>query len=319
MARQRLGVVLLVPQPLALQIEGLRQALGDGGLGRIPPHVTLVPPTNVNERDLPKAFSVVRGVAATVPPLKVRLGPVASFAPVNPVAYLQVGGDVSTLEALARLRAGCLDGPLARNPQLEFVPHVTVADDLGDERLGAAVTALADFSMEVTFDRVHVLAESPGRLWQQVADAPLGSGPATVGRGSLPLDLVTSGRPDVEAAALLALDDEAGGQPFAVSAHRDGQLVAAAWGWSARGVLEVADLVVAAEHRGQGIGRHLLAAVEALARRRGCAAVGATAPPDGAAAALLAATGFLTQDDPSVTGARRWHHRLATGAPKGDG
>ena len=44
--------------------------------------------------------------------------------------------------------------------------------------------------------------------------------------------------------------------------------------------------------RGQGIGRHLVAAVDALARRRGCVLLGANAPAGGAPAALLTAAGF---------------------------
>ena len=63
MARQRLGVVLLVPQPLATEIDGVRRALGDGALDRIAPHITLVPPVNVAERDLPRAFTLVRTAA----------------------------------------------------------------------------------------------------------------------------------------------------------------------------------------------------------------------------------------------------------------
>ncbi|MEQ1785836.1 MAG: 2'-5' RNA ligase family protein, partial [Acidimicrobiales bacterium] len=93
MARQRLGVVLLVPQPIATQVDGLRLALGDGARVRIAPHITLVPPVNVAERDLPKAFSIVRAAASAVAPLALRLGPVATFAPVNPVAYLRVKGE----------------------------------------------------------------------------------------------------------------------------------------------------------------------------------------------------------------------------------
>jgi 2'-5' RNA ligase len=304
MARQRLGVVLLVPQPLATQIDGVRRALGDGAFGRIEPHITLVPPVNVAERDLPMAFSIVRNAAASVAPLTLRLGPVDTFAPVNPVAYLRVRGEDQVLDALERLRVGCLQGPLERTSDHEFVPHVTVADDLAPERLDAAASVLADLRADVTFDRVHVLAELPGRIWRSVADAPLGERPATVGRGSLPLDLVESGRPDVEAAALLAFEESTAGTPFALTAYREGQVVAAAWGWSARGVLELADLAVAAEHRGQGIGRHLVAAVDALARRRACTLVGASAPAGGAAAALLAAAGF-TLHPPA-----RWERHL---------
>lgn len=317
MARRRLGVVLLVPQPSALQIDGLRRALGDGALGRIPPHITLVPPVNVAERDLPTAFSAVRRAAAATDPMTLRLGPVATFAPVNPVAYLAVGGEPATVDQLTRLRSACLTGPLERTIEHDFVPHVTVADDLPADRLDAAVAALARFEVTVTVDRVHVLAEQPGRVWEPVADAPLGESAGVVGRGSLPLELSTSGRPDAEAAGLLAAVAEPAGLPFAVTARREGAVVAAAWGWSGGDALEVADLVVAAEHRDQGIGRHLVAAVEALARRRGCLTVGLTAPAAGPAASLLAACGFVVE---GAAGAqrRRWTHGLVGVDPAPD-
>ena len=269
MARQRLGVVLLVPQPLATEIDGARRALGDEARPRIAPHITLVPPVNVAERDLPRAFTVVRTAASTIAPLTLRIGPVDTFAPVNPVAYLRVGGEPRMLEAFEQLRTMCLEGPLERSSERsrpEFVPHVTVANELSEPRLETAAQVLSDFSVQTTIDRVHVLAELPGRLWRPVADAPLGERAAVVGRGSLPLELTVSGRPDVEAAALLSFEEATAGTPFAVTARRDDVVVAAAWGWSARGGLEVADLVVAAEHRGQGIGRHVLAAVVALAQ-----------------------------------------------------
>jgi 2'-5' RNA ligase/GNAT superfamily N-acetyltransferase len=311
-ARQRLGVVLLVPQPLATQVDGLRRALGDDALLRIPPHLTLVSPVNVAERDLPAAFAVVRRAAAACAPLTLQLGPVASFRPVNPVAYLAVAGDPGALDALRSLRAACHDGPLDRTTDHEFVPHVTVAGDLADPRLEQAVGALADFEATTTIDRVHVLAEQPGRVWQPIGDAPLGEPAAVVGRGSLPLELAVSGRPDAEAAGLLAMAAEPAGLPFAVTARRDGTVIGAAWGWSGGDALEVADLVVAAEHRGQGVGRHIVAAVEALGRRRGCTQVGTAAPVDGAAASLLRACGFtLDAGEPGPAGGRRrWQHRL---------
>lgn len=312
MARQRLGVVLLVPQPMATQIDGVRRALGDGSLGRIEPHITLVPPVNVHDRDLPTAFTIVRTAAAAIAPLALHLGPVDSFAPVNPVAFLRVGGE-GVLDELGRLRAGCLQGPLARSTDHEFVPHVTVADDLAPERLAEVSGVLADLSMEITVDRVHVLAEGPGRVWSPVAVQLLGEQPATVGRGSLPLDLVVSGRPDLEAAALMAIEATPAGLPFAVTAYRQGGVVAAAWGWSGHGAMELADLVVSPEHRGQGIGRHVLAAIEALANRRACTSVGVTAPNGGAAAALLAGAGYqvlASERGPSAT--RRWEHVLAS-------
>ena len=131
----------------------------------------------------------------------------ATFAPVNPVAYLEVGGEPQVLDALERLRSSCLQGPLDRPTEHEFVPHVTVAEELAGDRLDAVTKLLTDFVIETTIDRVHVLAELPGRVWKPVADAPLGERPGVVGRGSLPLELTTTGRPDVEAAALLSFEE----------------------------------------------------------------------------------------------------------------
>ena len=310
MARQRLGVVLLVPQPLAAEIDGLRRALGDEARERIAPHITLVPPVNVAERDLPRAFTLVRTAASTIAPLTLRIGPGATFAPVNPVAYLQVGGEPQVLDALERLRVKCLEGPLERTSDLDFVPHVTVANELDAARLETVARLLAQFSVETSFDRVHVLTELPGRVWRPVADAPLGERPAVLGRGSLPLDITVSGQPDVEAAALLSLEESTQGLPFAITARRDDSVVAAAWGWSARRALELADLVVAAEHRGEGIGRHLITSVVALARRRECQVVGASAPRGGPGGALLGGAGFRLLEGPA-DGPRRWELSLS--------
>ncbi|MSO86184.1 MAG: hypothetical protein EXQ71_01530 [Acidimicrobiia bacterium] len=75
MARQRLGVVLVIPQPVAPWVNGLRRALGDQVRSRIEPHLTLVPPIEVAERDLPTVFAAVRRAAVGVDPQSRRLGP----------------------------------------------------------------------------------------------------------------------------------------------------------------------------------------------------------------------------------------------------
>jgi GNAT superfamily N-acetyltransferase len=169
---------------------------------------------------------------------------------------------------------------------------------------------LRDYTATVTIDRVHVLAEQPGRVWTPIADASLGVGAGVVGRGSLPLELSTSGRPDVEAAALLSFEETTEGRPFAVTARRDDQVVGAVWGWTNGVTMELADLVVVAEHRGQGIGRHLLNGAESLAGRRGCVALGAWAPRSGPASALLTGAGFEALAGADAGAQRRWQRPL---------
>lgn len=170
MSRRRLGVALLIPPPAAVEIDGLRRALGDGARTRIPPHVTLVPPVNVPEESMPEALAVLRAAAGRTGPLDLRVGPAATFLPVNPVVYLRVGG---ALEPLASLRSQVLVPPLERTITHPFVPHVTVADDMAASRIPAAVDALADYVVDVRVDTVHLLEEGRGRVWRPIADVGL--------------------------------------------------------------------------------------------------------------------------------------------------
>ena len=278
--RQRLGVVLLVPQPLATEIDGVRRALGDGALDRIAPHITLVPPVNVAERDLPRAFTLVRTAASTIAPLTLRIGPVATFAPVNPVAYLQVGGEPQVLEALERLRSSVPPGPARAPVRARVRPPRHGRRTSWPRTASTRSPSCSPTSRSRRRSTGCTCSPScPGRVWQPVADAPLGERPAVVGRGQPAAGAHRDRTPrrGGRRAPLL----RGGDAPACPSRSPPGATArwsAAAWGWSARGALEVADLVVAAEHRGQGIGRHLLAAVVALARRRDCELVGAGAP-----------------------------------------
>lgn len=155
-----------MPDPVAVEVDGLRRALGDGALGRIPAHLTLVPPVNVGEDDVPRALSVLRQAAAATAPVDLRLGPVVTFAPVTPVVYLQVGGD---LDAVHALRERVFRPPFERHLTHPFVPHVTVADEMATERIPAAVAALADYVVDVRVTELTLLGEGRGRVWRPVA------------------------------------------------------------------------------------------------------------------------------------------------------
>jgi 2'-5' RNA ligase len=166
--KARLGVALLIPPPLDAEVDGLRRAVGDPALGRIPAHLTLVPPVNV--REVKEAVAVLRRAAAPSRPLRLELGPPATFLPVNPVLYLSVHGELDDLHAL---RDRVFKPPLERDLTWPFVPHVTLADEADPARIEAALTALADYRAEVTFDRLTLLQEGPGRIWTPLAEVAL--------------------------------------------------------------------------------------------------------------------------------------------------
>lgn len=283
--KARLGVALLVPPPVAEEVQGLRRAVGDGSLERIPPHLTLVPPVNVAEARLDDASAVVRDAAAVTPPIRVELGPPGTFLPDNPVLFLDVGGDVEPIHAL---RQRVMREPLARASAWPFVPHVTLADEASPDAIEAALVALAHYRADVGFDRLHLLREGRGRVWEPIAEAPLRP-PAVIARGSLPLELTVTERLDGDASSS-ARDHT---RPFAVTARREGRVVGTAAGHVSGGIASLTHLEVVADERRQGIGSHVVAAVESLAADGECHAVVAElAPDDEAAAALLRRRGW---------------------------
>ena len=279
MPRLRLGVALLVPPPVAAEVDVLRRACGDETLERIAPHCTLVPPVNVREERLDEALALLRRVAAATAPVTVTLGPPATFLPDTPVLYLAVS---SGAEAVRELRDRVFVDPLARALTWPFHPHVTLRDGGAPARLTAAVEALADYRGEVTFEGMHLLQErrddTGRRVWRPLADASFGR-TVVVARGGLQLELSVTERLGPEAAAFSAREapapigrGDAGGRvrDLAMTARREGTVVGTAVGWTGGRGAFISELVVAAAHRGEGIGSHLVAAFLSEAAARGC-------------------------------------------------
>ncbi|GAC1316393.1 MAG: hypothetical protein NVSMB16_13260 [Acidimicrobiales bacterium] len=273
----RLGVALLIPGRVAVEIDGLRRAFGATALGRVPPHVTLVPPVNINESRRSAVIGLMRSAAATVPPFRLELGPMRSFWPDTPVLHLEVGGD---LAILGRLRDGVFRDPLARSLSWPFVPHVTIAEDIDPDRIPVLVEQLHAFRASVTIERIQLLCEEPGRQWSTLAEMDLG-GPRIVGRGGLELEISRTARLDPEAAEAFERAWESHrvssygslppAAPFAVAARREGAVVGVATGVAEDGgELWLERLVVDAAARTQGVGRHVLAEVERIGVDRGC-------------------------------------------------
>lgn len=255
--RRRLGVAVLLDPPLSDEVDGLRRAVGDPSLGRIPPHITLVPPVNVRGDDLPAALAGLRRAASLAKRsgLDLTLGAVTTFLPANPVLYLAVGGDV---DELRRLREAVFQPPLERKLSWPWVPHVTLADGAPEARIAAAVDAMSDFTGIAHIDRLVLLEEGPGRVWAPLADAGLGP-PARVGTGGLVVELARSrlldprfdGPPPTPPTECLA-------PPLVVTAHREGEPVGWARAQVGRKGTRV-EVYVVDEHRRQGIGSHLRA------------------------------------------------------------
>jgi ribosomal protein S18 acetylase RimI-like enzyme/2'-5' RNA ligase len=272
----RLGVALVMPPPLDREVDTLRRATGDGTYGRVPPHCTIVPPVNVRADRLGDALAVLRAAAGASRPIEARLGPPTTFLPDNPVLYLPLEAGAA---AVGALRQRVFQDPLARSLTWPFVPHVTVADEADPVRIAAAQVALCDYRADVTFERVHLLQEGPGRVWAPIADFRL-EAPAVVGRGGLEIELSVTDALDPEAQAFSVREWEAlnlaqlgrvrDAEPLSITARIAGEVVGVAGGEWLPPTAYLDNLIVAASDRGHGIGSRLLAAFESEAAERGC-------------------------------------------------
>src|SRR5918992_2960809 len=174
MTRPRLGVVARRPEPLAIHVQAWRRALGDPTAGRVAPHLTLVPPQTVAERDLGRAVALVERAAAEAVPFLVELDGAATFLPEVPVAYLVVreGGP-----ALGDLEAALREPPLDRRTH-PFHPHVTLAQDLPPDRIEAAARELAGFRAAFPVRELALLREERDKVWRPLATATVGASTA---------------------------------------------------------------------------------------------------------------------------------------------
>ncbi|MHB8244686.1 MAG: GNAT family N-acetyltransferase [Acidimicrobiales bacterium] len=286
-AHRRLTVSLVVTGDVGREIDGMRRALGAAALERIPPHITLVPPVNVREDNLDQAATVVREAAQRSRPMRLELEPPATFWPATPVVYLPVSGDTGELSELNDLRTALLAGPLAtpsgRRQEREYVPHVTLDQSIDPQRIDAVLQALSAYRAAVTIEQVTLLEfQETHRRWHTLSSPTLGR-PRVVGRGGFEVELAVSSLLDPAAESFqqqewagytrTAYGDDSRDEPFAITARIGGEIAGTATGQLRSDYCRLANLIVAAPWRSHGVGSHLLAAVEQLAREHRTAVV----------------------------------------------
>ena len=166
-----IGVSVAVPEPEGPSLQEYRVALGDETARHIPTHITLVPPTEVAEGDLPAITEHLAARAAEHAPYRVSLRGTGTFRPVSPVVFIGVVEGISGCELLAE---AIRTGPLAVDVAFPYHPHVTVAHDLPPEQLDHAFEDLQGYRthFDVTEFWLYVHDEQEG--WRPTQAFQLG-------------------------------------------------------------------------------------------------------------------------------------------------
>lgn len=171
MALRTIGVAIAIPDPWGAQLQEWRARFGDPMATTIPTHITLLPPTAVDDAALPDIEGHLRGIAEHERPFDLRLRGTATFRPVSPVVFVQLAKGISDCE---RLEAQVRSGPLTRKLAFYYHPHVTVAHDVPEEALDRAFEELSDFDASFSVWGFSLYEHGPDGVWRPQRDFVLG-------------------------------------------------------------------------------------------------------------------------------------------------
>ncbi|MGH3387068.1 MAG: 2'-5' RNA ligase family protein [Nocardioidaceae bacterium] len=158
-----IGVAIAIPEPYGSELQQHRESFGDAQAVAIPSHVTLLPPTDVDDANLDQVEKHLDLVASSHAPFRLRLRGTATFRPVSPVVFVVVAVGISSCEVLAgRVR----QGRLSQDLRFPYHPHVTVAHDLDDASLDHAFEALAGFDCAFEVGSFHLYTHDEDGVWR---------------------------------------------------------------------------------------------------------------------------------------------------------
>ena len=170
-----IGIVVPVPEPWAQLLVDWRAKVGDPQASLVPPHVTLLPPTEVATAERPAITAHLAEVARSHPPFDMHLAGTGTFSPVSDVVFVTVARGIGSCELIAN---DVRSGPLERSLSFPYHPHVTVAHDVPADMLDFAYSGLADLSAEFRVDRFTEFEQTSGGAWTIAREYPLTGPPS---------------------------------------------------------------------------------------------------------------------------------------------
>ncbi|MEJ5944451.1 2'-5' RNA ligase family protein [Pseudokineococcus basanitobsidens] len=157
------GVAVAVPDPHAAELQQHRRSFGDPLADAVPAHVTLLPPTPLPAGSVDGVLEHLDRAARGTAPFTMRLRGTGTFRPVSPVVFVQVAEGIAACELLERA-VRC--GPLQRDVEFAYHPHVTVAHHVAPPALDRAFDELADYEVAFGVDAFWLYRHGDDGVWR---------------------------------------------------------------------------------------------------------------------------------------------------------
>jgi 2'-5' RNA ligase len=170
--RREIGVAIGLPEPYTSELQGWRERLGDPNAADIPPHVTLLPPTELESDDLDDVEEHLRGVSGRHSGFTMHLRGSGTFRPISPVVFVPLVQGIGECE---RLESDVRSGPLMRTVRFPYHPHVTVAHDVAEPLLDKAFRELAAYDARFQVWGFSLFEKGKDGVWRPQRDFPFGA------------------------------------------------------------------------------------------------------------------------------------------------
>lgn len=175
MEAQTYAIVVYLKGPLAEFVNHLRRELNPQYAGK-GAHVSVLPPRPLIISEA-AAVDEARAQCAEWEPFEVEVSSVKDFLPVNGVVYLELGRGA---QQMCRLNQTLNQGHLAHQEPLLFTPHITIAQDLDEQRTRQLLVQVTQEVAAYTGPRrllvetLTFVRQAPNGDWLDLADLQLG-------------------------------------------------------------------------------------------------------------------------------------------------
>ncbi|PYZ97776.1 hypothetical protein CR205_04065 [Alteribacter lacisalsi] len=146
----------------------------DSHYSLIPPHVTIKEAFTAEEDELPEILEEIQSVAGTVDPFTMEVYKFGSFHPVTNTIYMKVREN----ETLSALRNRLNSGKLEHHYDYQFVPHITIGQELDNDECSDVFGRLKmeTVNHEEKVDRISLLYQLDNNMWTVYETFRLGIG-----------------------------------------------------------------------------------------------------------------------------------------------
>lgn len=175
MQEQTYAIVVYLHGPVAQFVNGLRLQLDREHSGKAA-HVTILPPRPLVISE-GAALEEARTRLADWYPFEVEINGVGNFLPVNGVVYLQLGWGSDPLRIL---HDTLNQGHLRYRGPFDYVPHITIAQDMDEPRTRALIEQVSqelaryDGPRRFLVETCTFVRQSPSGDWIDLAELQLG-------------------------------------------------------------------------------------------------------------------------------------------------